>query len=146
MIAAFAHRLPAAPSRVIAYLRSMPPVPLAACIAAVLCSVVALVALRGGWLRPAPDAPLGKRATLLTSRQEGGAVPEAARAPGRRHCETCGVVESIRRIQPVGDVPGFYEFTVRLRDGTTRTSNDANASKWRPGDRVMLIGGDAAND
>ena len=54
-----------------------------------------------------------------------------------------GVVEAIRRIEHGGSVPASFEFTVRLRDGTTRTSHSASASSWRSGDRIMLIGGAA---
>jgi hypothetical protein len=54
-----------------------------------------------------------------------------------------GVVEAIRRVEHGGAVPASFEFTVRMRDGTTRTSSSASASKWRSGDRIMLIGGGA---
>lgn len=54
-----------------------------------------------------------------------------------------GVVEAIRRIEHGGSVPASFEFTVRMRDGTTRTSSSASASNWRSGDRIMLIGGSA---
>jgi hypothetical protein len=52
-----------------------------------------------------------------------------------------GVVEAIRRVEHGGAAPVSFEFTVRMRDGTTRTSSSASASKWRNGDRIMLIGG-----
>jgi hypothetical protein len=41
----------------------------------------------------------------------------------------------------VGALPATYEFTVRLRDGSTRLSSDASQSNWRAGDAIMLIGG-----
>ena len=52
-----------------------------------------------------------------------------------------GVVEAIRRVEHGGVVPASFEFTVRMRDGTRRTSSSASASRWRTGDRIMLIGG-----
>ena len=59
----------------------------------------------------------------------------------RSRCMSCGVVESIRRLEPVGDLPSAFEFTVRLRDGSTRISSSITRDKWRSGDRIMLIGG-----
>jgi hypothetical protein len=61
--------------------------------------------------------------------------------PRRAKCETCGVIETIRRLEAVGDSPAGYEFIVRLRDGSARTSRVATFSKWKAGDRIMLIGG-----
>ena len=72
------------------------------------------------------------------------ALPAAAEEPApraRSRCTTCGVVEAIRRIDHGGSTPASFEFTVRLRDGSTRTSTTASASNWRSGDRIMLIGG-----
>jgi hypothetical protein len=51
-----------------------------------------------------------------------------------------GVVETIRRVEHGSSVPASFEFTVRMRDGTTRTSSSASVSSWRSGDRIMLIG------
>jgi hypothetical protein len=65
----------------------------------------------------------------------------SAQDKGRRRCDTCGTVEAIRRVEAAGDLPQAYEFTVRLRDGSSRVSRADSASNWRAGDRVMLIGG-----
>jgi hypothetical protein len=51
------------------------------------------------------------------------------------------VIQAIRRIEPVGDLPATFEFTVRLRDGSTRISSSTTQDKWRSGDRIMFIGG-----
>lgn len=51
-----------------------------------------------------------------------------------------GVVETIRKFESVGTLPAGYEFTVRLRDGSTRISSDASAARWRVGDSIMLLG------
>ncbi|MEO8655357.1 MAG: hypothetical protein ABI409_14625, partial [Ramlibacter sp.] len=73
------------------------------------------------------------------------ALPLAAPAPEIRNrgrsCEGCGVVQSVRRLESAGGAPAAYELTVRLRDGSMRTSNVANTARWRVGDRIMLIGG-----
>jgi hypothetical protein len=68
------------------------------------------------------------------------AVPQAA--SGRVRCAGCGVVENIRRIEATALVPVSYEFTVRLRDGSSRTSSNATATSWRVGDGIMLRGGE----
>jgi len=65
----------------------------------------------------------------------------AVKARARKRCEACGVVEAIRRIDPVGELPATYEFTVRLRDGSMRLSTDTSPAKWREGHHIMLIGG-----
>lgn len=64
-----------------------------------------------------------------------------AKPRSRARCMACGVVESIRQLEPVGDLPGAFEFTVRLRDGSVRISSSATRDKWRSGDRIMLMGG-----
>jgi hypothetical protein len=65
-------------------------------------------------------------------------APEAVQA--RATPVVLGVVEVIRKFEAVGVLPAGYEFTVRLRDGSTRISSDASAARWRVGDSVMLIG------
>ena len=136
-------RSPEAPSRLVAYVRAMPPVWRASIVAALVCATVGVAAQQGNWLRSTRGVASTEHEPVarLTA-----PVTDAAKAQARRRCDTCGVVESIRRVEPVGDAPGSYEFTVRLRDGSARTSHDANASRWRTGDRVMLIGGNATTD
>jgi hypothetical protein len=67
------------------------------------------------------------------------AVARATARP-RARCASCGVVESIRALEPVGNLPE-YEFTVRLRDGTARVSRTIGRGTWRVGDGIMLMGG-----
>ena len=67
------------------------------------------------------------------------AAPEA----GRSRCQDCGVVESIRALPPVAGLPATYEFTVRLRDGSLRTSTTDHKGSWRVGNQVLLVGGSA---
>lgn len=90
------------------------------------------------------------------------AAAPAVAAPGARayRCAECGVIESTRVIEApnektAGNAPNRiaagsgiegkplrnYEITIRLRDGSMRVITDANAARWRPGERVKLIGG-----
>jgi hypothetical protein len=76
------------------------------------------------------------------------AAPEAAAVVavevpdigGRIRCTGCGTVQSIRHMETS---PGLatFEFTVRMNDGSLRTSNDASAGTWLVGDRIILVGG-----
>jgi hypothetical protein len=56
-------------------------------------------------------------------------------------CPGCGFVESIQRYEAEGLVPAGYLFTVRMLDGSTRTSIDPTAGTWLVGERILLIGG-----
>ena len=92
------------------------------------------------------------------------AVAEPAiTAPNARayRCKECGMIESVRKIEiPDGLIqvhapgriaagyrgeidgnPGRYAITIRLQDGSTRVITDARSARWRPGERVSLIGG-----
>ena len=71
------------------------------------------------------------------------AVAAQGDAPARTkfRCDSCGVVESMSHTLATGDQPASYEFTVRLRDGSSRVSSVASAGKWNIGDHIMLIGG-----
>jgi hypothetical protein len=61
----------------------------------------------------------------------------------RSHCERCGVVLGIRALDLVAGAPASYEFTVRLHDGSMRTSNSVGKASWRVGDNILLVGGPA---
>jgi hypothetical protein len=106
-----------------------------------VCLVVALATLpRAAW---ADDV-----ATLTSAPTAALAAVEASPAPApvartRARCEFCGVVETIRLLEPVGTLPATYEFTVRLRDGSSRVSTvaGATATAWTVGDAIMLLGG-----
>ena len=67
--------------------------------------------------------------------------PEVADPGGRTRCRGCGFVQSIRNIEAAGLVPASYEMTVRMRDGSVRTSSSASAGSWLVGDRIILVGG-----
>ncbi|MEJ6020665.1 hypothetical protein [Ramlibacter sp. PS4R-6] len=98
------------------------------------------------------NVPVGQWSTDLSLSDEvtSPASPgKLERAPGteaptsrsKARCRTCGVVESIRKVDAAGATPAVYEFTIRLRDGSARVSSVASVAKWRVGDPVMLIGG-----
>lgn len=108
---------------------------LAAAIA--FCSV-ATASAPDTWLRGVQESEAAP--TVVQPATEGSVASRA-----RTRCTTCGVVEAIRRIEPGGGMPASFEFTVRLRDGSTRTSTSASAANWRSGDRIMLIGGASAS-
>ena len=101
---------------------------------------VATVAVAGagvpvaGWSGSPADAAVVARLLPVVS------VPALkARVSGR--CQTCGVVEIVRRLEAAGATPAAYELTVRLRDGSRRLSSQALNTGWRVGDSIMLIGG-----
>lgn len=96
-------------------------------------AVAMAAAWPASWLQPAAHkaAPSAAVVPILT--------PSAgARKSG---CASCGVIETIRRIEATGDLPAAFEFTVRLRDGSLRISSSATQDKWRSGDRIMFLGG-----
>jgi hypothetical protein len=103
-----------------------------------LCLLLALATLpRAAWADEAAPVAQAPVAALESS------VTPAPASRTRNRCEICGVVETIRPMDPVGTSPAAYEFTVRLRDGSTRVSTVAatTASAWTVGDAIMLIGG-----
>ena len=113
-------------------LRGVPPAVLQGVMAAAMLCALAPGAI--GAMQPAPVAVLAAPASSLDA-----PVPAA-----RVRCAACGFVESIRHVQAAGLVPAAYELTVRMRDGSLRTSSDASAGKWLVGDRIMLVGGQRA--
>ena len=65
----------------------------------------------------------------------------ARKARVKPKCNECGVVESMRRVAPEGSSPVIYEIKVRMHDGSTRVNRDANPANWRPGEHIILLGG-----
>jgi len=117
--------------------RSLPSLTLPCFVAAVVFSTVAMANVPSmGWGHEA----VPEEAAILAPVREGA---KAVRA--RAVCEACGVVESIRRFEPVGELPAGWELTVRMRDGSTRVSSIASSAKWQAGDRIMLIGSGPAS-
>jgi hypothetical protein len=66
--------------------------------------------------------------------QEPAAAVQADEARSRK-CKYCGTIESIRQVGPI------HEVTVRLGDRSTHVFSEANPAAWRPGERIILIGG-----
>ena len=100
-------------------------------VAVIVAGVAALL------MMPAPEAVA---ATIAPA----GPLPVAAIASGRdRSCDSCGFVETIRRTDPATGST-TYEFSVRMRDGSTRASTATKRGRWLEGERVILIGGAAA--
>ena len=114
-------------------------------VAVVVSSAVALANVPVALRLDSPPEPARQLPALDPLPESLALAPAASkaviRARVRTRCEACGVVEAIRRIDAVGNLPPAYEFTVRLRDGSTRLSTDASQAKWRAGDQIMLIGG-----
>ena len=71
------------------------------------------------------------------------AITSASRDTSR--CAHCGIVESTNRIAPVGNKPAVYEITVRLADRSKRVFSETAAPRWRPGERIVLIEGEASS-
>lgn len=92
------------------------------------------------------------------------AAASASAAPGAGafRCAECGVIASMRKIEAPdellavhapgriasgnrgetnGTPGGKYAITIRLQDGSMRVITDAHPARWRPGERVNLIGG-----
>lgn len=86
----------------------------------------------------------------------------AVNAQGRARCPECGVVSSTRSVDHVvpsgapgpesanprtgqgkaaGRIPDSYEVTVNMTDGSRRVFIDSGATNWRPGERMIVIGG-----
>ena len=65
----------------------------------------------------------------------------AGHAQVKARCDECGIVESMRQFAPEENSPAIYEITVRMRDGSTRVLSDTNPANWRPGERIVVIGG-----
>jgi hypothetical protein len=124
--------------------RSRLPVGLTGFVVSIVFATVAaastpLMSWMGGPIDPEASLPVQPAAQAPAAPL---AVPGAEGRPrSRSSCDSCGFVESVRQLEPVGNRPASYEFTVRLRDGSSRISSSANTAGWRTGDRIMLIGG-----
>ena len=64
-----------------------------------------------------------------------------AQVDAETRCRECGVIESVRRATPISSPIAMYEIRVRLGDGSTRVVHDPSPAAWRPGERMILIGG-----
>jgi hypothetical protein len=84
--------------------------------------------------------PIQSAVAIAVDKASAGAVSDA---PTRTTCAECGVVESVREIDPRGDQAAgstrSYEVTIRLRDGSKRVFNQATSRTWRSGTAVKII-------
>jgi hypothetical protein len=86
----------------------------------------------------APRAPSPPEAAALAP----AAIATPAEKPRvRRRCSTCGHLLAIRHIEATKTTPASFEFSIRMSDGSLRTSSAADAGSWKAGDRILLIGG-----
>lgn len=83
----------------------------------------------------------------------------AAGARANARCAECGVIESTQEMQgddaDIGPAArssesgirstGSRRITIRMSDGSTRVIDDPNAARWRPRERVIVIGGMDSN-
>lgn len=60
---------------------------------------------------------------------------QAGESNNKTRCKFCGIVESTRKVGSV------HEVKVRLADRSTHVFSDSNPANWRPGERIILIGG-----
>jgi hypothetical protein len=102
-----------------------------------LMAVALLGMLGSGSINAMPAAAAAAPVTDLRAVE----VPEVPAVLTVDRCAGCGLVTSIRHIEAAGAVPAAYEFTVRMRDGSVRTSSDTSAGNWIVGDRIILVGG-----
>jgi hypothetical protein len=77
---------------------------------------------------------------IAVDKASAGAVNDA---PTRTTCAECGVVESVREIDPRGEQAAestrIYEVTIRFRDGSKRVFSEATPRMWRSGTAVKII-------
>lgn len=109
-------------------------------------STVAMTTVPGngrvhGWLERAGGSFAQERMPESPAADLPTAPSGAGEARARATCDGCGVIESTRRVAPVGNLPALYEITVRLRNGSTHVLSDASPPNWRIGERTILIAG-----
>jgi hypothetical protein len=92
--------------------------------------------------RAAADSPANALASASAEDTPGSTAQPPARTSQREasRCSYCGIVESTRRVAANGSSPEVYQVTVRLADRSKHVFSDPDAGKWRPGERIVLIG------
>jgi hypothetical protein len=93
---------------------------------------------------PDSSRPAREAAPEMTAAAPAAALATDVKGRKRTHCNACGVIQAIRRVDAADGHPPTYEITIRLRDGSTRTNSNATPGNWRAGDRIMLINGTRA--
>jgi hypothetical protein len=95
------------------------PLPLAFLFVSLL--ILLLVAAGLAWVRGVPAL---------------GPVLGDVTAPLAQRCAQCAWIESKREV-----LPGTYEYTTRMVDGSSSVFRETLPVTWRVGERMMLIGG-----
>jgi len=96
-------------------------------------AVAAATAPLAGWF--GVSSPDGAQSAGHKKEAEEPASVEPVEEARSRKCKHCGIIESIRQVGPL------HEVTVRLSDRSTHVFSDAHPASWRPGERIILIGG-----
>lgn len=102
----------------------------------------AVLAVGGAFCVAAAGLALWPEEASAAAPESASMLQEPAVAPVRTRCETCGVIEAIRHSEAKDGAAAFYEFNVRLPDGSLRRSRDPQAGSWQVGDGMQLLGGD----
>jgi hypothetical protein len=85
-------------------------------------------------------APRGAEAASTVDSEVHRAMLQATvNRRNRASCSACGVVESMRHIDPAGEA-GRQELTIRFRNGETIVLNEAARRNLQLGNRVIVIG------
>jgi hypothetical protein len=61
-----------------------------------------------------------------------------------RRCPHCGWIESKREVAPLSAdarAPASYEYTARMRDGSSHVFREEMPASWRLGERLLFIEG-----
>jgi len=114
---------------------------------ATLCAALLLIGTEEG-ARAAFERPTVGNSGHHASTRSGHRLREKPR------CKGCGTIVSKREVEYGGPVTGdvasadgqiqgatFYQFTLRLPDGSLRVITTTNAEAWREGERVSVIQG-----
>lgn len=81
------------------------------------------------------DRPLAAAADQPRDAEDRVPSSQGSESGARVRCAHCGIIESIRQVGTVREV------TVRLADRSTHIFSESNTTNWRPGERIILIGG-----
>ncbi len=99
-----------------------------------------------GWIQSSYRTFAGSMLSAATEDPAEEAVGGiAAPSRGKSKCRECGFVESTRLAASSG-TRAIYEVTVRLADRSRHVLSVSDPSRWRPGERVILIGAGAQRD
>jgi hypothetical protein len=86
------------------------------------------------WIQT-PDREVTVATDQQKDTEDSQATNPVSETRSKARCKVCGIIESTRQ------VGGVHEVTVRLSDQTTHVFSDSNPANWRPGERIILIGG-----